>query len=42
MEAHPELPYFNSSGDSGREGLHNFKMQFRPIGMHGRFGAQMN
>jgi hypothetical protein len=42
MEAHPDLLYFNSSGDSGREGLHNFKMQFRPIEMHGRFGAQMN
>jgi len=42
MEAHPELPYFNSSGDSGRKGISEFKQQFRPVEMHGRFGARMS
>lgn len=42
MEAHPDLPCFNDSGDSGRKGLQQLKQQFRPIEMHGRFGAQMN
>lgn len=42
MANHPELLYFNGSGDSGRAGLHDFKMQFRPVEMHGRYGATMN
>lgn len=42
MEAYPDLARFNDSGDSGRKGLHQLKQQFRPVDMHGRFGAQMN
>lgn len=42
MEAYPDLACFNDSGDSGRKGLQQLKQQFRPVEMHGRFGAQMN
>lgn len=40
MAEFPELIYFNDSTDSGRAGLRELKQRFRPVEMHGLFGAR--
>jgi hypothetical protein len=40
MEGFPDLTFFNESTDSGRQGLRELKQRFRPIEMHGLFGAR--
>ncbi|WP_457094625.1 phosphatidylglycerol lysyltransferase domain-containing protein [Microvirga sp. P5_D2] len=40
MAEFPELIHFNDSSDTGRPGLRESKQLFRPIEMHGLFGAK--
>jgi hypothetical protein len=40
MAEFPELVYFNDSTDNGRPGLRELKQRFRPVEMHGLFGAR--
>jgi hypothetical protein len=40
MEQFPDLIHFNDSTDAGRPGLRELKQRFRPVAMHGLFGAR--
>lgn len=40
MAGFPDLIHFNDSVDNGRPGLRELKQRFRPVEMHGLFGAR--
>jgi hypothetical protein len=40
MDEFPGLIHFNDSTDAGRPGLRELKQRFRPVEMHGLFGAR--
>jgi hypothetical protein len=40
MAKFPDLIHFNDSTDGGRPGLRELKQRFRPVEMHGLFGAR--
>jgi hypothetical protein len=41
MELFPDIPFFNDSTDSGRQGLRELKQRFRPIEMQALYGAYL-